>query len=256
MSAIAAENVSKHWTTADGEVRAVDGLSFAFDEGTLNVLLGPSGCGKSTTLRLIAGLEPADGGRILIAGRDVTNLPPSQRNIAMVFQSYALFPHLSVAENIVFGLKVRKVAPADVARRLANGRRPARTRRPPRPQAVAAFRRPAAARGARPRDHRRGAGVPDGRAAVQPRRAAAAGHARRDPQPAAAARHHDGLRDARPGRGDVDGRSRRAAQPRKDRAERDAGRALRAAGQHVRRALHRHAADEPAAARSAARQAR
>ena len=109
MSAIAAENVSKHWTTAEGEVRAVDGLSFAFDEGTLNVLLGPSGCGKSTTLRLIAGLEQADGGRILIGGRDVTALSPSQRNIAMVFQSYALFPHLSVAENIVFGLKVRKV---------------------------------------------------------------------------------------------------------------------------------------------------
>ena len=118
MSAIAAENVSKHWTTADGDVRAVDRLSFAFDEGTLNVLLGPSGCGKSTTLRLIAGLEPADGGRVLIGGRDVTDLPPSQRNIAMVFQSYALFPHLSVAENIVFGLKVRKVAPAEVARRL------------------------------------------------------------------------------------------------------------------------------------------
>ncbi len=119
MSAIAAENVSKHWTTADGEVRAVDGLSFAFDEGTLNVLLGPSGCGKSTTLRLIAGLEQADGGRILIGGRDVTALSPSQRNIAMVFQSYALFPHLSVAENIVFGLKVRKVAHDELARRLA-----------------------------------------------------------------------------------------------------------------------------------------
>ncbi len=119
MSAIAAENVSKHWKTADGEVHAVDRLSFAFDEGTLNVLLGPSGCGKSTTLRLIAGLEPADGGRILIAGRDVTALPPSQRNIAMVFQSYALFPHLPVSENIVFGLKVRKVAPDEIARRLA-----------------------------------------------------------------------------------------------------------------------------------------
>jgi len=99
-------------------VRAVDRLSFSFDEGTLNVLLGPSGCGKSTTLRLIAGLEQADGGRVSIAGRDVTDLAPSQRNIAMVFQSYALFPHLSVAENIVFGLKVRKVAPADVGRRL------------------------------------------------------------------------------------------------------------------------------------------
>jgi sn-glycerol 3-phosphate transport system ATP-binding protein len=119
VSAIVAENLSKHWTTADGEVRAVDRLSFAFDEGTLNVLLGPSGCGKSTTLRLIAGLEQADGGRVLIADQDVTGRPPAQRNISMVFQSYALFPHLSVAENIVFGLKVRKVAPADVGRRLA-----------------------------------------------------------------------------------------------------------------------------------------
>ena len=118
MSAIAVENIAKHWTTAEGEVRAVDDLSFALDAGTLNVLLGPSGCGKSTTLRLIAGLEPADRGRILIGGRDVTNLPPAQRNIAMVFQSYALFPHLSVAENIVFGLKVRKVDAAERARRL------------------------------------------------------------------------------------------------------------------------------------------
>jgi sn-glycerol 3-phosphate transport system ATP-binding protein len=118
VSAIAAENVSKHWTTAEGAVRAVDGLSFAFDEGTLNILLGPSGCGKSTTLRLIAGLEQADGGRILIGGHDVTAFPPAQRNIAMVFQSYALFPHLSVAENIVFGLKVRKVTSAEVDRRL------------------------------------------------------------------------------------------------------------------------------------------
>ena len=118
MSAIVAEGIAKHWTTADGEVRAVDGLSFAFERGTLNVLLGPSGCGKSTTLRLIAGLEIADAGRILIDGRDVTGLLPAGRNIAMVFQSYALFPHLSVAENIVFGLKVRKVAPKDVASRL------------------------------------------------------------------------------------------------------------------------------------------
>ena len=118
MSAIVAQNISKHWTTADGQVRAVDELSFAFDEGTLNVLLGPSGCGKSTTLRLIAGLERADGGSVLIGGRDVTALTPSQRNVSMVFQSYALFPHLSVAENIVFGLRVRKVAQADVDARL------------------------------------------------------------------------------------------------------------------------------------------
>src|SRR5438477_6702094 len=118
MSAIAAENVSKHWTTAVGQVRAVDAISFEFEPGTLNVLLGPSGCGKSTTLRLIAGLEPADRGCVFIAGRDVTRLPPAQRNIAMVFQSYALFPHLSVAENIIFGLKVRKVGDAERKRRL------------------------------------------------------------------------------------------------------------------------------------------
>jgi sn-glycerol 3-phosphate transport system ATP-binding protein len=119
VSAIAVENVSKHWTTAEGRVRAVDGLSFVLDEGTLNVLLGPSGCGKSTTLRLIAGLEAADQGRIFIGGHDVTRLPPAQRNIAMVFQSDALFPHLSVAENIVFGLRVRRIADDDLARRLA-----------------------------------------------------------------------------------------------------------------------------------------
>jgi len=118
VSAIVAEGIAKHWTTADGEVRAVDGLSFAFDRGTLNVLLGPSGCGKSTTLRLIAGLETADAGRILMDGRDVTGLPPARRNIAMVFQSYALFPHLSVSENIVFGLRVRKVPASDIAARL------------------------------------------------------------------------------------------------------------------------------------------
>ena len=119
VSAIAVENVSKHWTTTEGQVRAVDAISFALDPGTLNVLLGPSGCGKSTTLRLLAGLETADGGSIRIDGRDVTALPPAQRNIAMVFQSYALFPHLTVAENILFGLRVRKVSPNECASRLA-----------------------------------------------------------------------------------------------------------------------------------------
>ena len=118
MSAIAVENVSKHWTTTSGQVRAVDSISFALDPGTLNVLLGPSGCGKSTTLRLIAGLDHADTGRIWIDGREVTHLAPARRKISMVFQSYALFPHLSVQENIVFGLRVRKTGHADRDRRL------------------------------------------------------------------------------------------------------------------------------------------
>ncbi len=106
--------------TPVGAVHAVRSISFALDEGTLNVLLGPSGCGKSTTLRVIAGLETADAGTIRIGGRDVTRTPPAQRNIAMVFQSYALFPHLDVGENIVFGLKVRKVPEEERKRRLAD----------------------------------------------------------------------------------------------------------------------------------------
>src|SRR5215470_13430287 len=83
------------------------------------VLLGPSGCGKSTTLRLIAGLEDVSAGVIRIGGEDVTHLPPAARHLAMVFQSYALFPHLSVAENIVFGLRVRRVPAAERRARLA-----------------------------------------------------------------------------------------------------------------------------------------
>ena len=129
MSAIAAENISKHWTTADGEVRAVDDVSFAFDAGTLNVLLGPSGCGKSTTLRLIAGLEAADGGRILIDDRDVTQLPPAARTIAMVFQSYALFPHLTRRrEHPVRPARAQGAGRAS-ARAPRARRRPARARR-------------------------------------------------------------------------------------------------------------------------------
>ncbi len=114
MTAIALDHVSKLW----GAVRAVDDVSLVADAGTLLVLLGPSGCGKSTTLRLIAGLEAADGGTIRIGTQDVTDLPPAQRHIAMVFQSYALFPHLSVAENIIFGLRVRGIGRSERDARL------------------------------------------------------------------------------------------------------------------------------------------
>jgi sn-glycerol 3-phosphate transport system ATP-binding protein len=106
VSAIELENVAKHW----GESRALDGITFRAEPGTFVVLLGPSGCGKSTTLRLIAGLDTPTSGTIRIGDRDVTTLPPAKRGLSMVFQSYALFPHLTVAENIVFGLRVRKVA--------------------------------------------------------------------------------------------------------------------------------------------------
>ena len=114
MSAIKLHRVVKSW----GSARAVDEVSLEAEEGSLLVLLGPSGCGKSTTLRLIAGLEQPDSGTVMIGGADVTHLTPAQRKIAMVFQSYALFPHLSVAENIVFGLRVRRVSRAERDARL------------------------------------------------------------------------------------------------------------------------------------------
>lgn len=98
--------------------KAVAGISFRVEAGELCVLLGPSGCGKSTTLRLIAGLEDPDGGTIRIADREVTHLAPKDRRISMVFQSYALFPHLSVADNITFGLEVRGVPKAERRERL------------------------------------------------------------------------------------------------------------------------------------------
>jgi len=116
MSLIELKNVSKYW----GDIRAVEKLNINIEEGEFVVLLGPSGCGKSTTLRLIAGLENVSSGGIFIGGKNVNNIDPSSRNISMVFQSYALFPHLNVEENIIFGLKVRKVKKGDRQVKLKN----------------------------------------------------------------------------------------------------------------------------------------
>ncbi len=114
MSGIAVENLVKRF----GAVAAVDDVSFTTGDSEFVALLGPSGCGKSTTLRLVAGLETATSGRILIGDRDVTSAPPSKRSLSMVFQSYALFPHLTVVGNILFGLSVRGVPKAEQKARL------------------------------------------------------------------------------------------------------------------------------------------
>ncbi len=114
MSSIVLDNLTKQY----GAAAAIHGVSFTVPAGSFTVLLGPSGCGKSTTLRMIAGLDTPTSGSIRIGDRDVTQLPPSKRRISMVFQSYALFPHLSVRENILFGLKVRKEPARDYDRRL------------------------------------------------------------------------------------------------------------------------------------------
>jgi multiple sugar transport system ATP-binding protein len=97
---------------------AVNELELEIGDGEFLVLVGPSGCGKSTSLRMLAGLEDVDRGRILIQGKDVTNLPPKSRDIAMVFQNYALYPHMSVYENMAFALKLRKTSKAEIDRRV------------------------------------------------------------------------------------------------------------------------------------------
>jgi putative spermidine/putrescine transport system ATP-binding protein len=109
------ERVSKVF---DNGVAAVDGVSLAIREGEFFSLLGPSGCGKTTTLRMIAGFEEPSEGRLLIRGRDVTDLPPHRRDTGMVFQNYALFPHRTVFENVAFGLRMRKVERTAIERRV------------------------------------------------------------------------------------------------------------------------------------------
>ncbi len=101
-----------------GREQVINGVSLEVDAGELVVFVGPSGCGKSTLLRLIAGLESADSGQILIGDRDVTDVHPAERGIAMVFQSYALYPHMNVADNMGFGLRIRGMARGDIDRRV------------------------------------------------------------------------------------------------------------------------------------------
>lgn len=103
-----------------GDKKVVDDLNFTVEDGEFVALLGPSGCGKSTSLKMIAGLEDPNTGTIELDGKDITHLGPGQRKLGMVFQSYALFPHLSVKENILFGLKARKVQKDEQQKRLTS----------------------------------------------------------------------------------------------------------------------------------------
>ncbi len=114
MAEIKIENVTKRF----GDFTAVDNANLTIEDKEFMVLVGPSGCGKTTLLRSIAGLGMADEGRIMIGGRDVTYLPPRERQISMVFQSYAIFPHMKVYDNIAFGLKMTKVDKKEINRRV------------------------------------------------------------------------------------------------------------------------------------------
>jgi spermidine/putrescine ABC transporter ATP-binding subunit len=116
MSDLELSSISKSF----GDTIAVGDLSLRIEPGKLVAILGPSGCGKTTTLRLIAGFERPDAGRILINGQDLTDVPPQRRNIGIVFQSYALFPHMTVAQNVAFGLEIRRMAHASVEKEVAS----------------------------------------------------------------------------------------------------------------------------------------
>ena len=115
MASVRLDNLCKNF----GAVRAVDGVSLEIPDGELMVLVGPSGCGKSTLLRLVAGLEEATSGGIFLDDREVSRVKPQDRDVAMVFQNYALFPHLNVEQNMAFSLKFRKVAKPEIRLRVA-----------------------------------------------------------------------------------------------------------------------------------------
>ena len=115
MAQIVLDHVDKVYA---GGVKALDDLSLEVKEGEFMVLVGPSGCGKSTALRSIAGLEEITSGTISIGDQVVNDLPPKDRDIAMVFQNYALYPHMTVAENLAFGLKLRHTPKAEIKRRV------------------------------------------------------------------------------------------------------------------------------------------
>ena len=241
MAQITLDGITKRYP--DG-YEAVKNMSLEIEDGEFVILVGPSGCGKSTALRMIAGLEDITDGELRIGDDVVNDKAPKDRDIAMVFQNYALYPHMTVRDNMGFALKLRG---ADKSRDRPEGRRRGADPRPraaPRPPARQPVGRPAPARGHGPRDRARPGRLPHGRAALEPRRQAPRADAHRGGAHPAASRHHHRLRDARPDRGhdarrprgrDALGRAAAGGQP---------DEALQRAREPVRGRLHRLAGDE------------
>ena len=246
MAALDLVNIQKSF----GATQILHDISISLGDGEFLVLVGPSGCGKSTLMNIIAGLEEPSGGSVRLGGADITALPPADRNVSMVFQSYALYPNMTVARNIEFPLRMRKVDKAHARRARAQRGEAAADRAPARAQAPPALRRTAPARGDRAGAGARAQAVSVGRAAVQPRRAAAPRHAHRDQEAAPAAGRHHRLRHPRPDRGDDARHAHRGHEGRRGAAAGHALRGLQPPGEHLRGRVHGLAPDEPAAGAS------
>ncbi len=170
MAEIALEHITKRY--GDG-YEAVKDMNLDVADGEFMILVGPSGCGKSTALRMVAGLEDITGGELKIGGQVVNDKAPKDRDIAMVFQNYALYPHMTVAENMGFALKLAKVPQQEIDQKVNEAARILDLEQHLGPQAGQPFRRPAPARGHGPRDRPQPERLPDGRAAIEPGRQAA-----------------------------------------------------------------------------------
>ena len=205
MSSVQIRDVRKSF----GGFEVLHGVSIPIEDGAFVVLVGPSGCGKSTLLRMLAGLENITSGTISIGDRVVNNVQPKERDIAMVFQNYALYPHMTVADNMGFSLKLRGASADEISKGVKRAAEilaltPLLDRYP---RQLSGGQRQRVAMGrAIVRDP---AGVPVRRAPVQPRRQAAGGDAHRDQGTASAAEDHHRLRHPRPDRGHDHGRQDR-----------------------------------------------
>ena len=177
MANVSIEKVNKVY---ENGFHAVKDMSLDVADGEFMVLVGPSGCGKTTALRMVAGLEDITSGILRIGGKEVNDETPKDRDIAMVFQNYALYPHMTVRENIGFALKLRKMPKTELSARVDEAAEILGLERLAGPQARAAVRRPAPAGRHGPGHRPPALGVPDGRAAVEPRRQAAGADAGRD----------------------------------------------------------------------------
>ena len=240
MAAVSIKAVQKFF----GSTHVIRGVDIDIADGEFCVLVGPSGCGKSTLLRMLAGLEEITHGEISIGGKVVNRVPPKERDIAMVFQNYALYPHMTVRDNMSFALMLAKQSKDEIGTRVKKAADilglDQLLDRYPRQLSGGQRQRVAMGR-AIVRDP---AGVPVRRTAVESRREAARADAHRDQGTAPAFEDHLDLRHARPDRGDDHGRQDRGHEGRRDRADRRPVDALRSSQQHLRRRFHRFAGDE------------